>query len=152
MHNSILKKQKLQFSSESQQVSFVTSNSLQPHGLQCARLPCPSLSPRVHSDSCSLSWWCYPTISSSVVPFSSCPQSFPAWVGSSHQVAKVLQLQLHHLSFQGWFPLALTDLISLSKGLSRVFFSTTVLKHQFFGPQPSLWSKSHICTWLLEKP
>ena len=79
------------------------------------------------------------------------------WVSSSNQVAKVLELQLQYQSFQCifkvWFPLRLTGLISLqSKGFSRVFSSTTIQKHQFFGAQPSLWSNSHICTWLLEKP
>ena len=80
------------------------SDSLRHHGLQYARLPCSSLSPGVCSNSCPLSQWCHPTISSSVVPFSSCPQSFPAqglfqWVSSSHQVAKVLEFQLQHQSF-----------------------------------------------------
>ena len=120
----------------------------------------PSLSPGVCSNSCPLSWWCHPIISSSVIPFSSCPQSFLASVsfpGSLHQVAKVLELQLQQsvlpINIQGWFPLVLTSLISLqSKGLSRVFSNTTVGKHQFFGAQSSLWSNSHIHTWLLEKP
>ena len=98
------------------------------------------------SNSCPLSWWCHPTISSSVVPFSSCLQSFPAsgslqWVSSLPQVAKVLELQLWHQSFQNiqdWFPLGLTDLISLlSNGLSRVFFNTTIWRHRFFCSQPS---------------
>ena len=81
------------------------------------------------------------------------------WVGCSHQVAKVLELYLQHQSFQvlpmnvqDWFPLGLSGLILLSKGLSRVFYSTAIWKHQFLGAQPSLWSNSHICTWLLEKP
>ena len=79
-----------------------------PHGLQHARLPCPSLSPRICSNSCPLSWWCYLTISTSTTPFSFCPQSFPAsgifkWVSSSHQVAKVLKFQLQHQSFQWIF-------------------------------------------------
>ena len=83
----------------------VSSDSLWPHGLQHTRLSCPSLSPGVFSNSCPLSQWCHPTISSSVVPFSYCPQSFPAsgsfpWVGSSHQVARVLELQPQHQSFQ----------------------------------------------------
>ena len=87
---------------------LVMSDSLWPRGLQHARLPCPSPSPGVCSNSGLLSQWCHPTISSSVVPFSSCPQSFPAlglfqWVGSSHQVAKVLELQLQHQSFQWMF-------------------------------------------------
>ena len=86
----------------------VVSNSLQPHGLQQARPPCPLPTPGVYSNSCPLSWWCHPTISSSVIPFSSRLQSFPAsglfqWVSSSHQVAKVLEFQLKHQSFQWIF-------------------------------------------------
>ena len=109
--------------------------TLQPHGLQQVRLPCPS-SPAVCSNSCPLSWWCYLSISSSVIPYSIHLQSFLASgafpsVSSSHQVAKVLELQLHHQSFQWIFR---TDLISLqSKGLSRVLSNTTVQKQQFFG-------------------
>ena len=114
------------------------SDSLWPHGLGHARLPCPSLSPEVCSCSRPSSRWCHPTISSSVIPFSSCPQSFQhqglfQWAGSSHQVTKVLELQLQHQSFQ-WifridFPLGWTGLIFLlSKGFSRVFSSTTVQK------------------------
>ena len=84
------------------------SNSLRPHGLQHPRLPCPSPTPGACSDSYPLSWWCHPTISSSIIPFSSCLQSFPASgsfpvVSSSHQVAKVLEFQLQHLSFQWIF-------------------------------------------------
>ena len=110
------------------------------------------------SKSCALSPWCHPTISSSVVPFSSRLQSFPAsgffpMSQSLHQVVKVLEFQLQHQSFQwniqGWFPLGLTGLIALlSEGLSRVFSSITIRKHQFFGAQPSLWSNSHITTVL----
>ena len=137
------------------------SNSLQPHGLQHTRCPCPSPTPTVHSNSCPLSRWCHPTISSSVVPFSSCPQSFPesgsfpmsqlfTWGGQSIGVsasASVLPMNI-----QDWFPLGWTGWISLlPKGLSRVFSNTTVQKHQFFGAQLSLWSNSHIHTWLLEK-
>ena len=120
------------------------------------RPPCPSPNPGVHSNSCPSSWWCHPAISSSVVPFSSWPQSLPAsesfpmswlfaWGGQSTGAsASVLQVNI-----QGWFPLGLTGLISLlSKGLSRVFFSTAVWKHQFFSAQPSLWSNSHIHIWL----
>ena len=135
------------------------SNSLWPHELQHTRLPCPSLSPWVCSNLCLLSQWCHPTISSSVVPFSSCLQSFPI-LGSSLMSqlftsgsqsfgasASVLPMNI-----QGWFPLGLTDLISLlTKGLLRVFSSTTVQKPQFFSTQLSLWSNSHIHTWLLEK-
>ena len=136
------------------------SDSLWLHGLQHARLPCPSPSPRVCSNSCPLSRWCHPAILSSAVPFSSCPQSFLAsgcfpmtWlfasggqsIGASTS-ASVLPINIHD-----WFPLGLTGLISLqSKGLSGVFSSTTVRRHQFFGPQPFLLSSSHIHTWLLE--
>ena len=136
----------------------VMSDSLQPHELQHARPPCPSPTPRVHPNPCPLSRWCHPAISSSVVPFSSHLQSFPASgsfpmsqfftsggqnVGAS---ASVLPMNI-----QDWFPLGWTDWISLlSKGLSRVFSNTTVQKHQFFGTQLSLWSNVHIHIWLLE--
>ena len=140
----------------------VVSNSLQPHELQHAKLPCPSPTPGTCSDSYPLNQWCHPTASSSVIPFSSCLQSLQhqglfQWVSSSHHVAKVLEFQLQHQSFQWLFrtdsPLGWTGWISLqSTGLSRVFPSTTVQKHQFFGTQLSFWSNSHICTWLLEKP
>ena len=139
----------------------VVSDSLWPHGLQHVRFPCP-LSPRVCSNSCPLSQWCHPTISSSVTYFSSHPQSFPAsgsfpmsWLfasGSPSIWASALASVLP-VNSQNWFPLGWTSLISLlSKGLSRVFPNTTVQKHQFFGAQPSSQSSSHICTWLLEKP
>ena len=133
--------------------------TLQPHGLQHSRLPCPSLSPGVCSHSCPLSWWCHPTISSSDTLFSSCPQSFP--VSRSFPMSQLLTLGTQSIAasasvlpmnIKGWFPLGLIGLIfSLSKGLSRVF-STTIWKHQFFSTQPSLRSKSDIHTWVLEKP
>ena len=126
------------------------------------RLPCPSPSPRVCSNSCPLSQWCHPTISSSVTPFSSCLQSFPAsgsfpviWLFASggYSIGASASASVLPVSIQGWFPLGLTGLISLqSKGLLVIFNSTAIWKHQFFGAQPSLWSISHICTWLLEKP
>ena len=135
----------------------VMSDSLWPHGLWP---PCPSPSPRVCSNSCPLSWWCHPTISSSVAPFSSFPQSSPAsgsFLRSQHFTsggqsigasASVLPMVI-----QSWFPLGLTCLISLpSRGLSRVFSSTTTWKHKLFSSQSSLCSNSHIHTWLLEKP
>ena len=135
------------------------SNSLQPHGLQHARLPCPSLSPGVCSNSCPLSWWCHPTISSSVIPFSSCLQSFPAsrsfpmsWLFASggQSIGATASASVLPMDIQDWFPLGWTGVISLrSKGLSRVFSSTTVQRHQFFSTWPFLWSSSHICTWLL---
>ena len=134
------------------------SDPLWPHGVQHSRLPHPSLSPRV----CSIhEHWvgdtiqpAYPLSSPSPLSFNlSQHQGLFQWVGSSHGAAKVLEIQ--HQSFQwilSWFPLGLTGLILQSKGLSRVFSSTTVQKHQFFCAQPSLWFNSHICTWLLVKP
>ena len=140
----------------------VMSNSLQPHGLQHARPPCLSPTPRVCSNSCPLSWWYHPTISASVVPFSSCLQSFPesgsflksqffTSGGQSNGVSA--SASVLPTNTQDWSPLEWTGWISLqSRGLSRVFSNTTVQKHQFFSTQPSLWSNSHIHTWLLEKP
>ena len=141
---------------------WVMSDSLRPHGLQHARIPCPSPFPgvaqtHVHRVSDAIQLSC--PLPSPSPPAFNLPQHqglFP-WVGSSHQVAKVLELQLQHQSFQ-WilrvdFLLGLTGWIFLqSKGLSRVFSNTTVWKHQFFGAQPSLWSNSYIRTRLLEKP
>ena len=144
---------------------LVVSYSLRPHKSQHARPPCPSPTPRVHSDSRQSSQWCHPAISSSVVPFSSCPQSLPAsesfpmsqlfaWGGRSTG-ASALESFLPKQS-QGWSPSEWTGWISLqSKGLSRVFSNTTVTtvqKHQFFGAQPSSQSNSHIHTWPQEKP
>ena len=127
------------------------------HGLQHARLPCP-LPSRVCSNSCPLNWWYHPTILSSVVPFSSFLQSFPAsgpflmsWLFPSggQSIGASASASVLPMSIQDWFLLGLTDLISLlPKGLSRVFSNTTVQKHQFFSAQPSLWSNSHIYTWL----
>ena len=140
----------------------VVSDSLWSHESQHARPPCPSPTPGVHPNSCSSSRWCHPAISSSVVPFSSCPQSLPAsesfpmsqlfpWGGQSTGVsawASVLPKKS-----QGWSPLEWTGWISLqSKGFSRAFSNTTVQKHQFFGAQLSSQSNSHIHTWPLEKP
>ena len=132
----------------------VTSNSLWPHGLQHIRPLCPTPTPRVYSSSCPLSQCCHPTISSSVTLFSSCPQSFPASGPSSGQsIRPSASALVLPMNIQNWFPLGLTGLISFqSKGLSGFFSKTTVQKHQFFGTQLSLWSNSHIHTWLLEKP
>ena len=126
------------------------SDSLQSHGLQCTGLPCPSLSPWDCSNSCPLSWWCYPTISSSVDPFSSCLQSFPAsgsfpvcrhFASSSQSIKTSASASVLPMNIQDWFPLGLTSWISLqSKGLWRVFSNTTVWKHQFFSTQPTSWS------------
>ena len=140
---------------------YVGSDSLRPHGLQHARLPCPTLSPGVCSNSGPLSRWCYLTISSSATPSSFCLQSFPAsgsfptrWLFSSggQSVGALASASVLPMNIQGLFPLGLTGLIFLlSNGLSRVF-SSTIRKHQFFSTQPSLWSNSYIRTWLLEKP
>ena len=139
----------------------VMSDSLWPHELQHTRPPCPSPTPGVYSNSCPSSRWCHLAISSSFVPFPSCPQSLPAsgsfpmsqlftWGGQSTEVsasASVLPMNTQ-ASPSEW-----TSWISLhSKGLSRVFSNTTVQKHQFFGTQPSSQSNSHIHTWPQEKP
>ena len=116
------------------------------------RLPCPSLSHGVCSNSCPLSRWCHPTISSSVTPFSSCPYSLPA-SGSFPMSWLFVSASVLPVSTQDWFPLGWTGWISLlSKGLARVFSSTIIWKHHFFDTQPSLWSNSYMCTWILEKP
>ena len=140
---------------------FLVSESLLPTGMQPTRLPCPSLSPRVCSNSCPLNPWCHSTISSSVTLFSSCSQSFPGsgyftmsqlLVSGSQSIGASVSVSVLPVNIQSWFPSGLTGLISLlSKGLLTVFSSTTVRKHQFFNIQPSLWSRSHIHTWLLEK-
>ena len=140
----------------------VASDSLRPHELQHPRPPCPSPIPGVHSDSPPSSQWCHPAISSSVIPFSSCPQPLPAseyfpmsqpfaWSGQSTEVSALASFLPKNT--QGWSPSEWTGWISLqSKGLSRVFSNTAVQKHQFFGTQPSSQSNSHIHTWPLEKP
>ena len=129
----------------------VMSDSLWPHIPQQARLPCPSLSPRVCSNSCPLSQWCYPPIPSYVIPFSSCLQSFPAsgyfplnWLFESggQSIGVSASASVLSMNIQSWFPLGLTGLISLlSKWFSRVFSSITIWKHPFFSAQPS-W-KNH---------
>ena len=140
----------------------VVSDSLQPHESQLARTPCPSPTPRVHSDSRLSSQWCHPAISSSDVPFSSCPQSLPAsgpfpmsqlfaWGGQSTEVSALASFLPKNT--QGWSPSEWTGWISLqSKGLSRVFSNTTVQQCQFFSTQLSSQSNSHTHTWPLEKP
>ena len=140
----------------------VVSNSLWPHELQHARPPCPSRAPGACSNSCPLSGWWHPTISSSVIPFSSCPQSFPA--SGSFQMSHVFtsggqssgvsaSASVLPMNIQDWFPLGWTGWISLqSKGLSRVFSSITVQKHQFLNAQPPLWSSSPFHTWTLDQP
>ena len=138
----------------------VVSNSLQPHGLQHTRPPCPSPTPRVYSNPCPLSRWCHPTISSSIIPFSSRLQSSPAsgsfpisWLFASRDQSIGVSASVSVLSMDTWVDFLQDWLIwSLqSKGLSRFFSSTTIRKHQFFDTQPSLWSNPHIHTWPLEK-
>ena len=147
----------VQFSSVS-----VMSDSMRPCESQHSRPPCASPTPRVYSNSCPLSQWCHPAISSSVVPFSSCPQSLPAsesfpmsqlfaWGGQSIRVSA--SASVLPMNTQDWSPSGWTAWMSLlSKGLSRIFSNTSIQKHQFFGAQLSSQSNSHIHTWLLEKP
>ena len=138
------------------------------HSQECSMpgLPCPSVSPEACSNTCPLSRWCHPTISSSFIPFSSHPESFPAsgsfpmswfFTSGSQRIGASASASVLPMNIQDWFPLGWTGLISLqSKGLSRVFSSTTIWKHQFFVAQPSSWSNSHIMTtgktiaWLYE--
>ena len=122
----------------------VVSNSLRPHEVQHARPPCPPSTPGVYLNSCPLSRWCHPTISSSVIPFS-CPQSFPAsgsfqmsqsFASGGQSIKVSASISVLPMNTQDWFPLGWTGWISLeSKGLSRVFSNNTVQKHQFFGAQ-----------------
>ena len=153
-HPSEVKVSSVQFSHS------VVSDSLRPHESQHTRPPCPSPTPGLHSDSRPSSQWCHPAISSSVIPFSSCPQSLPASSfpmsqlfargGQSSGVSALASFLPKNT--QGWSPLEWTGWISLqSKGLSRVFSNTTVQKHQFFGAQPSQ-SNTNIHTWPQEKP
>ena len=137
----------------------VVSNSLRPNRLQQARPPCPSPSPRVCPSSCSLLRWCHPTISSSDTPFSSCPQSFPvpgtipvSCLFTSNDQNTGASASVLPVNILGWSPLRLTGLILLSKGLSWVFSSTTIRRHQFFGVLPSFWFRSHNSTWPLGRP
>ena len=140
----------------------VVSDYLQPHGLQHARLPCLSPTPRACSNSCSLSRWCHPTISSSSILFSSCLQSFPPlgsfqgsqfFTSGGQSIRSSASASVLPVNIQDWFPLGSAGLISSqSKRLSRVISNTTIQKHQFFGIQLFLWSNSHIHTRLLEKP
>ena len=156
---------KILFSNTSSSIQFghsVVSDSLRPYESQHTRPPCPSLTPGVHSNSHPSSRWCHPAISSSVVPFSSCPQSLPAsesfpmsqlftWDGQSTGVSALASFLPKNI--QDWSPLEWTGWISLQpKGLSRVFPNTIDEKHQFFSTQLSSQSNSHIHTWLLEKP
>ena len=134
--------------------------TLQSNGLQHSRLPYRSPSPRP-AQTRPLSQWCHPTISSSVVPSSSCHQSFPElgsflmsqlFASGGQSIGVSASTSVLPMNIQGWFPLGLTDLICFqSKGLWRVFSNITIQKHQFFGAQSPLWSNSHIHTWLLQK-
>ena len=138
------------------------SNSFRPPGLQHVRPPCPSPSPKVCPIWCPLHWWCHPAISSSDALFSFSPQSFPAsgtfpmsqlFTSGGQNTGASASVSVLPMSIQGWFPLRLTDLISLlSRGLSRVFSNTTVWRHQFFSALPSLQSSSHNHTWPLGRP
>ena len=140
----------------------VLSDFLRPHEPQHASPPCPLPTPRVYPNSCPLSRWCHPNISSSVVPFSSYPQSFPAsgsfqmsqlFTSGGQSIGVSATTSILPMNTQDWSSLEWTGLISLeSKGLSRVFSNTTVQKHQLFGSQLSSQSNSHIHTWPLEKP
>ena len=133
----------------------VMLDSLQPHGLQHTRLRCPSPTSRVYSNSCPLSWWCHPTISSSVIHFSFL-QSFPGsgsfpvsqfFSSGGQSIGISVSISVLPMNIQDWFPLGWTGWISLqSKGLSRVFSNTTVQKHQFFSAWLSLWSNSCMTT------
>ena len=140
----------------------VVSDSLRPHELQQARPPCPSSTPGVYSNSCPLNRWCHPTISSSVVPFSSCPQSLPAsgsfpmsqfFTSGGQSIGVSASASVLPMNTQDWSPWGWTGWISLQcKGLSRVFSNSTVQKHQFFSTQLSSQSNSHIHTWPMLKP
>ena len=144
--------------------SLVTQSclTLRPHGLQHTRLPYPLPTPGACSNSCPSSRWCHPTTSSSIIPFSSCLQSFPVsgsfprcqfFASDGRSIGASASASVLPMNIQDQFPLGWTGWISLqSKGLSRVFSNTTVQKHQFFNNQLSLWSNSYIHKWLLEKP
>ena len=157
MRQMLLKISSVQFSRS------VMSDSSQLHEPQLTRPPWvpPTTTPRVHQNPCPLSWWSHPTISSSVIPFSSCRKSFPASgsfqmsqfsASAGQSIGASTSGSVPSVNIQDWFPLGWTGWISLqSKGLSGVF-NSTVQKHQFFDTQPSLWSDSSICTCQLEKP
>ena len=136
-------------------------NSLWLYGLQHARIPCLSPTPGACSNSCPSSYWCHPTISSPVISFSPCLQSFPIsgsfqmsqfFTSGSQRIGITASASVLPVNIQDWSPLGWISWISLQfKGLSRVFSYTTVQKPQFFGAQLSLWSNSHIHTWLTRK-
>ena len=138
-------------------IAWWKEDSLRPHGLQHTRLPCPSPTPGAYSNSCPSSQRCHPTISSFIVPFFSCLQSFPASgsfpmsqfsVSGGQSIGVSALASVLPMNIQDCFPFRLTDLISLqSKGLSRIFSNTTVQKHQFFSTQLSLWFKEPHPYW-----
>ena len=148
----------------------VMSNSLRPHGLQYARPPCPSPSLRVCPSSCPLNWWCHPTISSSVTPFSFCLQSFPTsgsfplsplFASGGQSIGASASASVLAVNIQGWLPLKVKVKVALRidhfalcypRDSSRVFSRAAVQKHQFFGTLASLWSYCHIRTWPVERP
>ena len=148
------------FSISVQFTRSVVSDTLRSHEPQHARPPCPSPTPGVYPNSCPLSQWCHPTISSSVVPFSTCAQPYPALgsfqmsqliVSGGQSIGVSASISVHPVNTQDWTSLGWTSWISLQfKGLSKVFSNTTVQKHQFFGAQLSVKFKSHIHMWLLE--
>ena len=141
---------------------WVMSNSLWPHGLQHTRPPCPAPIPGVYSNSCPLSQWCHPTISSSAIPFCSRLQSFPAtgsfqiyqfFTSGGQSIGVSASASVLPMNTQDWSPSGWTGWIYLkSKGLSRVFSNTIVQKHQLFRAQLCLYSNSLIHMWLLKKP
>ena len=130
------------------------SDSLWPHELQYTRPPCPSPTPGVYPNPSPLSWWCHATISSSVIPFSSHLQSFPAsgavqmsqfFSSSGQSIGVSASASVFPMNIQSWYPLGSTGLTSLlSRGFSKIFSSTTIQKHQFFSAQPSLWLNSYL--------
>ena len=138
------------------------SDSLRPHGLQHTGFLCPSPTSGACSNSCPINLWCHPTISSSIIPFSSCLHSFLTsgsfpmsqfFAAGGQSIRASVLVSVLPMNIQGWFPLGLTGLISLQyKWLSRVFSSTIIQKHWFFSTQSSLWYNSQIHSWLLEKP
>ena len=140
----------------------VLSNSLRSHEPQHTRPPCPSPTPGVYPNPCPSSWWCHPTISSFFIPFSFCLQTFPTsgsfqmshlFTSGGQIIGVSASTSVRPMNTRDWSPLGWPGWISLqSKGLSSVFSSTTVQKHQFFCTQLSLSSNSHIHTWPLEKP
>ena len=140
--------------------SSVMSNSLRPHGLQYTKPLCPSPTPGVYSNSCPLSWWCHPTILSSVVPFSSCLQSFPAsgsflmsqfFESGGQSIGISASASFLPMNIQDWFPFRMDwlDLLAV-QGTLKSLLQHHSSKASIFGAQPSLWSNSHINTWLLE--